>query len=481
MTKNTKSRTISGVIWSTIERFSVQGVQFVLTIIISRLILPSDYGLIAMLGFFLAIAQTFIDSGFSNALIQKQDRTEIDFSTVFYFNIVVGIIVYIILYVCSQYIASFYNEPKLHLITKFIGLNLIISSFSVIHNTILTINLNFKVQAIASLIAVIISGVIGVIIAYMGFGIWAIIIQSLLNNLLNTLLLWILVKWRPKLYYSWTSFQILFGFGSKLLLGALLHTIYINLYTLCIGKIFSATELGYYNQAFKISQFPSSNISSIIARVTYPIECEIQHDNKLLQNNFLKFIRLSAFIIFPLMIGLCVLAKPIIQFLLTDKWLGSVTLLQIMCLAYMWNPIMKMNWDLLNVKHRSDYSLKSEIIKKFAAIIILIISIPMGIKYMCVGLIIYSLADICIVTYFTKKILPDISLKKEIKVLFPILILSISMGGIIYFTISYFNHVLLKIIIGIILGPFFYISSAHFFKFEEIEYMYKLIKVKKQF
>ena len=326
--------------WSAVERFSVQGIQFILTIIIARLVSPSDYGLIAMLGIFLAIAQTFIDSGFSNALIQKQDRTEADFSTVFYFNIVVGVVVYLLLYLCSPFIASFYNEPKLDLVTKVVGLNLIISSFSVVQRAKLTIALNFKLQAVASLIAVIISGGIGVYMAYVGYGVWAIAIQALLNNFLNTVLLWVVTKWVPKFCFSWMSFRILFNFGSKLLLSGLLHTIYTNLYNIVIGKKFSAMELGYYNQAYTIAFFPSNSIMSIMSRAIYPIQCSIQDDDERLKNIFLQYLRISVYVIFPLMIGICVLAKPFVLLILTEKWLSMVPLLQIMCIAYMWKPIM---------------------------------------------------------------------------------------------------------------------------------------------
>lgn len=475
MGESLKNKAAKSVMWSAVERFSVQGIQFILTIIIARLVSPSDYGLIAMLGIFLAIAQTFIDSGFSNALIQKQDRTETDFSTVFYFNIVVGVVVYILLYLCSPFIAGFYNEPKLDLITKVVGLNLIISSFSVVQRAKLTIALNFKLQAIASLIAVVISGVVGVYMAYVGYGVWAIAVQALLNNFLNTVLLWVVAKWMPGMCFSWESFKGLFGFGSKLLAASLLHNIYTNLYTLCIGKFFSAKELGFYNRAFSLAQYPSSNLTNIITRVTYPIECEMQNDNEKLQNNFYQFIRLTAFIVFPLMIGLCALAEPIIKLLLTDKWLGAVPFLQIMCLAYMWDPIMRMNCDLLNAKRRSDYFFKSEIIKKIIAISILIISIPLGIKFMCIGLIIYSIIDIFIVTCFTIKILPNISFQTEIKNILPILLSALSMGGIIWGISTFFENILLKIIIGLLVGFTYYNFIAFHFKWEEFRLLHKLM------
>lgn len=478
MGESLNNKTTNSIMWSAIDRFSTQGIQFVLTIIIARLVSPSDYGLIAMLGIFISIAQTFIDSGFSNALIQKQDRTDVDFSTVFYFNIVVGVVVYLLLYLCSPYIASFYNEPKLDLVTKVVGLNLIVSAFSVVQRAKLTIVLNFKLQAIVSLIAVVISGIVGIYMASVGYGVWAIATQALLNNLLNTILLWVVAKWRPGFCFSIVSFKELFGFGSKLLAGGLLHTVYSNLYSLCIGKFFSVTELGLYNRAYTIAQYPSANFTNIITRATYPIECEIQDDDEKLQAFFYKLIRATAFIVFPLMIGLCVLAHPLIELLLTDKWLGAVPFLQIMCLAYMFDPIMRLNWDLLNVKHRSDYSLKSEIIKKIVAISILIITIPMGIMMMCIGLIVYSFADLLIITHFTKKILPKVSFTKEILSLLPALLLSLSMGVVVFFTTCSFDNVFKQVILGSFMGFLYYIFICYLFKRDKLTIIHHFIKTK---
>ena len=333
MSDSLKSQAVRGVLWSAVERFSVQGIQFVLSIIIARLVAPSEYGLIAMLGIFLAIAQTFIESGFSNALIQKKDRTEIDFSTVFYFNIVVSLVVYLILFLSAPYIALFYKEPLLDIITKWVGLNIIISALSIVQRAKLTIQLNFKTQAKASLIAVIVSGICGITMAYYGYGVWALVCQSLLNNLLNTLLLWVFARWMPAFIFSWQSFKGLFSFGSKLLLSGLLHTIYLNLYTLVIGRKYSATDVGYYNRSYSLAQYPSVNIVGVITRAIYPIQCEMQHDEERLSSSFIQYLRMSCYIIFPLMVGLAVLSKPMVLVLLTDKWVSMSELLSILCIA----------------------------------------------------------------------------------------------------------------------------------------------------
>ena len=333
MSDSVKHRAIKGVMWSAVERFSVQGIQFVLSIVIARLVLPSEYGLIAMLGIFLAIAQTFVDSGFSNALIQKKDRTEVDYSTVFYFNILIALVVYGVLFISAPYIASFYREPELTVVTRWVGLNLLLNGLSIVQRAKLTVCVDFKTQAKASLIAVLMSGLVAVCLAYRDYGVWALVLQSLLSSFLNTLLLWIFSRWLPLWCFSWKSFRSLFSFGSKLLLSGLLHTIYINLYSLVIGRRYSAMDVGFYNRANQFSGFPSTNLVGIITRVIYSVQCELQDDTERLNRSFMCYLRVSCYIIFPLMTLLAVLSDPLIRFLLTDKWLPSAELLSILCLS----------------------------------------------------------------------------------------------------------------------------------------------------
>ncbi|KAA6342558.1 Teichuronic acid biosynthesis protein TuaB [termite gut metagenome] len=472
MGESLKRQAVKGVAWSAVERFSVQGVQFVLSIILARLVAPSEYGLIAMLGIFLAIAQSFIDSGFSNALIQKKDRTETDYSTVFYFNIVVAGIVYGILFLCSPYVAGFYKEPQLETITKWIGLNIILSAFSIVQRAKLSIKLDFKTQTKASLLSVIVSGCIGITLAYQGFGVWALVIQALSSSLLNTLLLWIFAKWRPSLIFSWASFKILFSFGSKLLLGGLMHTIYMNLYTLVIGRQFSAVNVGYFNRSQTLAMFPSTNITEVIGRVMYPSLCSIQDEEEKLKNVFLQYLRVVSFIVFPLMIGVSVLSKPLIQVVLTDKWLSAAPLLSILCIAYMWQPIMIINWQILNVRGRSDLALKSEIVKKITAFVILFSTIPLGIKGMCWGLLIYSFVDITIILQFVKRVMA-VNYWIEIKSFTSVFISSLLMGISVYLIIQLVSNPLIKLIVGGMSGIILYFGFAILFKFEEISLIKK--------
>lgn len=403
MSDSLKSKTVSGVLWSAIERFSLQGVQFIINVLMARLLLPSDYGMIGMLAVFLQISQTFIDSGFSDALVQKKDRTETDLSTVFYFNIVISVLLYLLLFIGAPFIAQFYHMPELTLVTRIVMLNLIFSSFAAVPKIILVIKIDFKTQSKISLISAVVSGGIGITMAYKGYGVWSLVFQSLLNILLITFLSFYYINWRPLKTFSKDSFQNLFSFGSKLLFSRLIHALYYNLYAIVIGRRYSSAELGYYTRAEQFAIFPSGNINAIISRVTFPILSSIQDDDERLASAYRKYIKLASFLIFPLMIGLAVLAKPLIILLLTEKWIMTVVLLQILCFDWMFDHLSIINLNLLYVKGRSDWAFRLEIIKKTIATLILLLSIPFGIEGMCWGRVLYSLIAAYLNTHYIHK------------------------------------------------------------------------------
>ena len=474
MTENLKRKTVSGVMWSAIERFSLQGVQFVMQLVMARLLLPSDYGMIAMLTIFLQIAQAFIDSGFTNALIQKKDRTEVDYSTVFYFNIIIALLFYCILFVSAPLIAKFYNMPDLILVMRVMALSLIILSFSAVHKTKLTIEINFKIQSKITLIAAGISGIIGVGIAYLGYGGWALVYQAILNAMLTTILFNCFYRWKPLKTFSMKSFKRLFSFGSKLLVSGLIHTVYYNLYGIVIGKRFSAAELGYYTRAEQFAILPSYNLSAIITRVTFPILSSIQDDNERLASTYRKYIRLSSYLIFPLMVGLASLANPLVDLFLTEKWNGTVALLQILCFDWMFDHLSGINLNLLYVKGRSDLALRLEIIKKIIAITILLASIPLGIIGMCLGRVLYSLIATYANTYYTNSLI-GLSFRTQLKDIIPYLILSLAMGGVVYATTYLGLSNIIQLIIGITIGILFYISISYIFKITSLKVLLQLI------
>lgn len=478
MAESLKKQAVSGILWSAVERFSVQGVLFLIMIIMARILSPKDYGLVGMLAVFIAVSQSLIDSGFSQALIRKQNRTDIDNSTVFYFNIVVGFALYGLLYIAAPFVAQFYHTPELTSLMRVICISIIFNSFAVVQRALLTIKVDFRTQAKATFSAAVLSGIVGISMAYSGFGVWSIVAQQLTNLGTNTIFLWIFAKWIPIKSFSWNSFKELFSFGSKLLFSGLLDTLYKNIYLIVIGKVFTASNLGYYTKAHELAVLPSSNLTGILQRVTYPILCKIQNDDDHLSLVYRRFLRVSAFIIFPLMMGISALSTPIILLLLKEQWLFSATLLKILCLSGMWYPIHSINLNLLQVKGRSDLFLRLEVIKKIIYVIILIITIPIGLIAMCIGQILSSLICLGINTYYTGKLI-DVGFIRQMKDLLPTLILSIAMWLIVFFIQSLMDSSVQKLVVGTISGIIFYTFSAYLLRFRELKEVLSIIRINK--
>lgn len=477
MSESLKGKAVRGVIWSSIERFSVSGFNFVFGLILARLLFPSDYAVIAMLSIFMALAQTFIDSGFSNALIRKQDRTEIDNSTVFYFNIVVGTAAYLILYVSAPHIASFYGTPILTPLTKVMGLNLLLNSLCVVQQAILTAKIDFKTQAHISLISSIVSGIIGVLCAYKGLGVWSLAIQSVLASVIRTVTLWVLVKWYPKEKFSKQAFWDLFKFGSKLLASGILDTTYNNLYALVIGKRFSSATLGVYSRAEQWTNFFAINITGILQRVTFPVLSTAQNEDERLRSNYRKILRLSSFVIFPIMIGLAAVAEPLTIFFLTDKWAESIPLLRILCFALMFYPIHAINLNLLQVKGRSDLFLRLEIYKKIIGVLTLCITVPFGITAMCAGRVFTSLIALPMNTHYSGKLI-DLGFFRQLKDFSITLINSGIMGAFVYCVTKMTAPAGVRLFAGIFAGICYYVISNMLLKTMEWNDFLSIIKRK---
>lgn len=446
-------------------------------IVMARLLSPQDYGLIGMLTVFIAVSQSLIDSGFSQALIRKQNRTEADNCTVFYFNIVVGFLLYWLLFAIAPLVADFYENQELVLLMRVICISVVFNSFAVVQRALLTVNIDFKTQAKAALLAAIISGVVGIAMAYCGYGYWSIAVQQLTNLGLNSFLLWIFTHWRPQFIYSWCSFRELFAFGSKLLCSGLLDVIYRNMYLLVIGKVFTASSLGNYTRAHQFAEFPSSNLTGIMQRVTYPILCQIQNDDERLSQIYRRFLKVSAFLIFPLLLGLSAVAEPLVLLLLKEQWMFAATLLQILCFAMMWYPIHAINLNLLQVKGRSDLFLRLEIIKKLIAVSVLCITIPMGLIPMCVGQIFTSFISLIINTHYTGQLI-RIGFIRQMRDLLPSLLLSFTMWVIVYVTTSYFSDNLTRLLVGMSVGAIYYIGISYLFKFSELDELLSIIHKK---
>ncbi len=478
MPESLKQKTKNGLLWSVIERFSVQGVQFVLMIFMTRLLTPSDYGVLGMLSIFLAVAGSLMDSGFSHALIRKQNRTDIDCSTVFYFNLLMSVFLYGVLFIAAPWIARFYNEPILTPVLRVLGVTLIIGAISCVQNVIFTAKLEFKIIAKISFSSSVLSGLVGLLLAYKGFGVWALVGQSMMSSTFSLLAIWHYSSWRPIWAFSRKSLREMFGFGSKLTLSGLIDTLYGNIYGLVIGKVYSAESLGYYSRATHFAQFPSSNITGVVSRVTYPVLCSIQDEDERLQHIYRKFIRLFAYVVFPLMVGLSAVSYPFIEVLLDSKWIYCALLLQIRCFSLMWYPLQALNLNLLTVKGRSDLFLRLEIIKKIVGVAVLCISVPYGLEGMCYGSILSSIICLVINTHYTSKLI-NVGFIRQMQDIFPTLILSLSMFLLVLLVIHYLEGCLVQLIVGVLVGAVYFLLVSKLLHFTELQDLIAMVKNQK--
>lgn len=468
MPQSLKQQTAIGLKWSAIERIVNQVVNFVVAIIMARLLTPADFGLVGMVAIFIGISQAFVDSGFSQALIRKQDRTEEDNSTAFFFNLFVAILFYLILFFTAPLIANFYNEPILTPITRVIGLSIIINSLCLVQRALYTINVDFKTQSKASVTASLVSGVVGIGMALAGCKVWAVVGQQLSNLLINTILFWVFSSWRPRKFFVWDSFKSLFDFGSKLLAAGLLNVVWNNMYSLVIGKVYSATDLGYWTKAKHFSELPSNGLTEIAQRVAFPILCKIQDESERLQRVYRQFIRLSAFIVFPIMIGLAAVSHSFVLVLLGERWEFVATLLMVVCFSKMWTPIQAINLNPLQALGRSDLFLRVDVIKKLISLVILVITVKSGLVLMAAATIVGSVLHLIVNTYYTEKLL-NVGLWTQLKDIAPTFVLSILMFVIVMVFNHFVSNIYVELFGGVVIGAVFFIGGAYLLKFPELK------------
>jgi O-antigen/teichoic acid export membrane protein len=423
-----KSKTISSVLWSFLERFGTYLVLLITQIVLARLLLPADFGLIGMLTIFIAISQAFIDSGFDNALIQKKHTNQKDYSTVFYFNILIGFLCYGILFFSAPLIAEFFEQEKLVGLTRLVGLILVFNALGLIQLVKFKKELNFKVIAQVSVTANFLSAVIGIGLALMDYGVWALAFQMVSIYFLRSAFYWMKSHWRPSLVFSKQSFRQLFGFGSKLLISGIIDQIFQNIYLLVIGKLFTAKELGYYTQAQKFQEVPVVTLASVVGNVTFPAFSKIQDDDERLRIGFRKMIKLLVFVNFPMMLGLAVIAQPLFLLLLGEKWLPAVPYFQILCISGMIYTLHTSNLSILKVKGRSDLFLYLEIIKKVIVVLAILIGLNWGIMGLVVGQVVTSFISLFLNAFFTGKLI-SYSIKAQLKDVSSTLIIALLMVG----------------------------------------------------
>ncbi|MGL5129732.1 MAG: lipopolysaccharide biosynthesis protein [Aeromonas popoffii] len=413
------SKTQKGLKWSAIERIVTQGIQLAITLYLARILGPTAFGLVGMLAVFIAIANVFVDSGFTSALIRKTDRSESDLVTAFYYNIAMAGLCYLALYISAPFVADFYQQAELQTLLRVLGLAVLFNAFTLIPRVKLNVVMDFKTQAKISVLSVLISAPVAMVLAINGLGVWALVAQNLLNASCATLLFNLLSPWLPRGRITKHAFNYLFGYGSKLLLSGLLDVTYNNLYPIIIGKKFSPIEVGQFSQANQLTSLPAMTLTNIIQRVTFPLFSQLQEEPDRMANAFRQTLKLSALVIFPLIVGLGLIAKPLLTSLLGEQWQDAAVLLTALCFGYMLYPIHSINLNLLQVIGRSDLFLKLEVMKKVIGVAVLLFSIPYGVLVMCIGFTITSYLVLLLNTYYTAK-LTHLSQWQQCKDILPI-------------------------------------------------------------
>ncbi len=454
MSESLKSKTIKGTSWSFIDSIAGQGIAFLVGLVLARLLTPDDYGLIGIILIFVAVFNSIVDSGFSSALVRKNDATDRDYNTVFISNMAVSIVLCLALFFTAPYIATFFERPQLDALLKVMSGIVVINAFGVIQRTLFVKRVDFKTQTKISLISSITSGIVGISMAFTGFGVWSLVGQQISRQALNTIFLWFYSKWRPRLKFSTDSFRELFGFGWKLLVSALINTVWKEIYQVVIGKCYSPAALGQYTRSHQFCGICSSNLTTIIQRVSYPVLSSIQDDKERLKAGYKRIIKISMLLSFVLTLGMAGAAEPMIRVLVGDQWLPAVPFLQIICFQMMLYPLHSLNLNMLQIQGRSDLFLRLEIIKKTIAIGPLLLGIFIDIYYMLIGSVFTGFFAYYLNAYYTGPAL-NYSIKEQVKDILPSFGVAITMAAIVY-AISYlpitpFILFPLQIIVGAII------------------------------
>lgn len=478
MEEDLKHKTKAGIYWKFLEQIFTNGMQFVVGIIMARMLTPEDYGITALPAIFLAIAATLIDSGFGLALVRKQDVTEKDLSTAFYYSIALGIVLYIIIFISAPWIASFYEVPILVPLMRITALTFLISPITTPQNVILQRRLDFKTPARISVTNKLVAAVLGIVAAYLGYGLWSLVIYSLSFTILGLIQTWIVVKWIPKEHFDKESFKYLWNFGNKLMASGLLSTLFNNIAPAIIGKYFGTFELGLFNRANGYARLPYQQVTASVQTVTFPVLSKLQNDDDALIRNYNRIVKTVCFFYFPIMLLLVALARPLVLVLLTEKWEQCIPLLQILSFVTITGPLSVLNMNVLQVKGFTNLYLKADVYKKSIEIVIMIITIPIGLTYYCIGLVVSQICALYINFSCVSKVI-SLGIVKQIKELTSSLILSIVMMCVVMCVNSFITNLYLQLILGSLIGIIFYFGLAYIFKYPEFEDLKFLLKFKK--
>ena len=467
--------TISNFLWRFAERCGAQGVSLIVSIVLARLLAPEVYGTIALVTVFTTILNVFVDSGFGNALIQKKDADDLDFSTVFYFNITVCTFLYVLMFIAAPWIAQFYKDQSLTPVIRVLSLTLVISGVKNVQQAYVSRTMQFKRFFFATLGGTVGAAVIGIAMAYLDFGVWALVAQQIFNAAVDTIILWITVKWRPKRMFSWNRIKGLFSYGWKLLASALLDTAYRNLQQLIIGKLYTKADLAQYNRG---DQFPNvivSNINSSIDSVLLPVMSKAQDSAEEVKAMTRRAIKISTYVMAPLMMGLAFIGEPFVRFILTEKWLPCVPFMQIFCITYMFYPVHTANLNAIKAMGRSDLFLKLEVIKKIMGLAVLLLTMWHGVMVMAYSLLFTSVLSQMINSWPNKKLL-HYSYWEQLKDILPGILLAVMMGCCIYPIQRLGLPDIVTMCIQVPLGAVIYITGSALLKLDSFTYLCDIAK-----
>lgn len=479
--ESTKEKVLSGLVWTFGERILAQGVSFILSIILARMLLPSEYGIIAMIMVFINIANVFTSTGFGESLVQKKNADELDFSSVFFCTFSLSIIIYGILFVCAPYIEVFYRVEGITLVLRVLSLKIVLSSIATVQHAYVQKYMLFRKFFFSTLGGTLVSGIVGIVLAYIGFGVWALVVQYLTNTIIDILVLLFTVSWKPRLLFSFERAKSLMSFGWKLVLANLINAVYNELRSLVIGRSYSSADLAYYNKGNQIPSLAITNIDTAIGNVVFPAMAaadSIEH----LKSIGRRAMKTTSYVIFPIMVGLIVVSKPLIILLLTDKWKNSILYMQILCLYWMTQPIQTTNWQIIKAVGRSDLCLKLEIIKKTIGVVLVIVAMKYGVLAIALSAALFGIISMVINILPNKKLINYSILEQMIDIM-PALLASSGMGLVVY-SISFFNFpILIQIIVQIVTGCFCYVGLSYIFKIEAFSYIISIVytKIKKPF
>lgn len=465
--------------WTFAQQFGTQGIGFLVSIVLARILLPKDFGLIGMISVFVGIGISLVNSGLTQSLIRSKSPDQEDYSTVFFFNLAGSLLVYVLLFFTAPLIADFFSQPVLVNIVRVYCLSFIISAFSQVQMTRLTKEMNFKLQMTIAIPSLIGAGLLGIFLAYKGYGVWSLVWMSLFQAFLSSTQLWLRTGWSPSFVFSKEKFRYHFKFGYKLTLSGLLDTVFTNIYQIIIGKFFIAAEVGFYTRANSLRQLPVNNLSAALNKISYPLFASIQNDDVRLKKAYKQIMQMVIFVIAPVLVIMGVLAEPLFRFLFTAKWLPAVPYFQILCVAGILYPLHAYNLNILNVKGRSDLFLKLEIIKKIIVIIIIVITIKFGIIGLIWGQLINSVISFFINTHYSGRFI-KYNAWQQAKDVLPLIFLAFIAGAIVWgidFELTN-NKDIFRLLIGGTAGIFGYLGIAALLRVESL-YEFKKIILRK--